>query len=432
MTKMNSVRLKMLISLMLVFAAIIALFNISVASLIDSLNRDIGKEQNPAALSQIILQHSTQLQDLLTIISILLVLTLAGAMYLCIRRITGPALRIRKALDEISAGNLQCRLPVEPDNKDGFWFPASEFNEMATRLEVMMAEVEATQEDLERQVRDRTAALNDANLKLEKTLGELKATQKQIIQTETQKSLIMIVAGFGHEINNPLTGILGCIDLMELKNEDLSDYHRKKIASIKTQAVRIKGIIDELNQLNPELDQTKFFINIANLLEKLIKIIQRRNRFNNIKFVMQLPREEIIIRGNHSSLWQVFEGIAQNATEAIMDRRVPEGLIKVELFKTTGGAAAIIRISDNGGGFENIDKAFEPFFTTRKRTEKKGIGLTIAYNIIREHGGNIRIFNTDTGAALEIELPIIPPSDNLPPKNLYEHSSQGLPINPKS
>ncbi len=235
-------------------------------------------------------------------------------------------------------------------------------------------------------------------------MNELKITQKKIIQAETQKSLTTIVAGFAHEINNPLTGILGSLDLMEL-NTDIHPDLKKKLSIIRRQTFRIKGIIEELNRMNPEIDQTKLEVDLANLLDKLIKISGKKKDYKKIKFTHSFPGEEMIVRGNHAALWQVFEGVIENAVEAIEAKKTEDGEIHITLEKSQDNVYYITRIKDNGGGFENIDKAFDPFFTTKSRTQKKGIGLSIAYNVVREHKGNIIINNNEKGATLEIYLP---------------------------
>lgn len=263
--------------------------------------------------------------------------------------------------------------------------------------------------DLKSQVYRRTEALNTANEKLEKAMEELKYTQRKSIQAETQKSLTSIVSGFAHEINNPLTGILGYIDLMELNNE-LSPYSKRRLEGIKDQALRIKDIIDDLNQLDPEIEQTKMEINLSNLLEKLIKIIGKENRDTGVQFEIDFSEEEIYVYGNHFALWQVFEGIVENAIEAIKERNMGNGKIRVKLEKSPDTTHAITEITDNGDGFKNIDKAFNPFYTTKNRTKKKGIGLSIAYNLVQEHKGKILINNEGEtgrvkGAKVTVYLP---------------------------
>jgi len=258
--------------------------------------------------------------------------------------------------------------------------------------------------EMEARINERTEALNAATEKLEVAMSELKRTQQQNIRMETQKSLTSIVSGFAHEINNPLTGILGYIDLMEL-NDTLSPYSTKRLEGIKNQAVRIKDIIDELNWLDPEMEQVKGEIDLANLLEKMIKIMGKEKRDAGVRIEMEFPREELPIYGNHFALWQVFEGIIENGIEAIRERKVKDGWIRIQLKKAANGEQAIAIITDNGGGFENIDKAFNPFYTTKSRSEKRGIGLSIAYNVVQEHSGKIMIENAEYGASISVYLP---------------------------
>jgi len=328
---------------------------------------------------------------------------------LFIKKINKPLDTIKKGLEMISHGIMSYRINI--DTNDEYTFLAENYNRMAEQLELIMDELESSQKDLENQVFKRTEALNKANEKLKQAMDELKYTQKSIIQAETQKSLTSIVSGFAHEINNPLTGILGYIDLMEL-NDTLSPYSKRRLEGIKDLALRIKDIIDELNQLDPEIEQTKMNINLSNLLEKLIKIIGKENQNSGILFKKHFFQEDIIVQGNHFALWQVFEGIIENAIEAIQDSNIKKGIIEISLKKSKDDAFAITEIVDNGGGFENIDKAFNPFYTTKSRTRKKGIGLSIAFNLISEHKGNILIQNRELsddesrGAKVSVYLPI--------------------------
>ncbi len=114
----------------------------------------------------------------------------------------------------------------------------------------------------------------------------------------------------------------------------------------------------------------------------------------------------MIIHANHFSIWLVFEGICENALEAINGNNIINGEIKIELSESKDKKYVIIKVSDNGGGFENIEKAFDPFYTTKSRTKKKGIGLSIAYNMINEHNGIIEASNNDKGGTITIKLPI--------------------------
>jgi len=313
-----------------------------------------------------------------------------------------PMQLLKNGLGKISYKNLSHRIEIQPNNE--FSFLVGQFNEMAEKIESMMTEIESTHKGLEKQVLARTGELNESNKKLQIALQELRDTQKHIIQTEKQKSLTTIVSGFAHEINNPLTGILGYVDLMTIR-DDIIPYTREKLISIQKQALRIKTIIDQLNQLNPDMDQVKMEINLCNLLDKLVKVVSSRQGNSDFAIEKNNFNQEIIVQGNHFALWQVFEGIVENAIEAFKENNIQNGKITINLKKSMDGQNIIVDIIDNGGGFKNLDKAFDPFYTTKSRIQKKGIGLTIAYNIIQEHLGNIVISNNEiNGATVSVYL----------------------------
>jgi C4-dicarboxylate-specific signal transduction histidine kinase len=346
----------------------------------------------------------TQIKNHFLYFSILLFILSIIMLSFIIKRIMSPIKEIKNGLEIVNSGDLDYRIKIS--SKDEFSFLAEKFNEMCIKLKNMLVELENTQKDLEKQISNRTKTVNITNQKLQKAMEELKNTQNQIIQSEKQKSLTAIVSGFAHEINNPLTGILGYIDLMEIR-DDISPYMKKKLAEIKHQSHRIKDLIGELNQLNPESRQKKLEINLSNLLDKLIKIINTKKENHEISFQKQFGNHQIVIFGNHFSLWQVFEGIIENSIEAIKGKNLRNGKIKIILSKSVDDSRAIIEIIDNGGGFGNVEKAFDPFYTTKNRTQKKGIGLSLSYNLIQEHKGDIIIKNNnEDGATVTVLLPL--------------------------
>ena len=146
-------------------------------------------------------------------------------------------------------------------------------------------------------------------------------------------------------------------------------------------------------------------INLANLLEKLMKVVMSKPENQDITFEKGNFDEEIAIYGNHFSLWQVFDSVIENSIEAIRENNVTNGKIIIALKKSMDSHHAIVDIIDNGGGFRNIEKAYDPFYTTKGRNQKKGIGLSIVYNIIQEHNGNIVISNNESsGATVSVYL----------------------------
>ncbi len=319
-----------------------------------------------------------------------------------LKNIKAPLHELKNAFNQLTHGNLSYRI-VEENNEDIKLI--KDFNEMAKSLELSIKTIEKNQKDLETIIERRTQNLNDTNLQLHETMEKLKRSQLNRLQSEKQKSLSAIVSGFAHEINNPLTGIIGHLDLIELK-DNIPDYAKEKHLSIRKQALRIKSIVKELNLLNPGPDHTKLDINLLNFFEKFIKVFNKKHIYINIECSTNDINKNLIIHANHFSIWLVFEGICENALEAINGNNIINGEIKIELSESKDKKYVIIKVSDNGGGFENIEKAFDPFYTTKSRTKKKGIGLSIAYNMINEHNGIIEASNNDKGGTITIKLPI--------------------------
>jgi len=342
--------------------------------------------------------------DLFLYLSVISFIITIIIMNLIIKKITNPINTIIEGFKMVSKGDMSYR--INNKTNDEFTLLANNFNEMSEQIENMIKELEKTQKSLEEQVKDRTNSLQEANKKLEEAMKEIKKTQLKTIQIEKQKSLTDIVAGFAHEINNPLSGIMGYIELIQLKNET-SSYIKEKLENIKKQTIRIKNIIDDVKQINPEKSHTKFEIDLSNLLEKLIKIKTNKKENQLIYFEKQFIDKSLIVFGNHFALWQVFEYIIDNSIEAINEKKIENGKIKIILKKSIDNTQVIVETIDNGGGFKNVEKAFDPFFTTKKRTQNKGIGLSIAYNLIKEHKGNIFISNYEKGAKVTVYLPLI-------------------------
>ncbi len=330
------------------------------------------------------------------VISGLLLLASIAVIVVINRRLTQPVELLKNGLERISHGDFSHRLDIR--SGDEFSYLGGQFNVMAEKIEGMLHEIEATHRNLEKQVALRTRELNESNQKLQVAMQELRDTQRHIIQSEKQKSLTAIVSGFAHEINNPLTGILGYVDLLAIR-DDVGPYVREKLSSIQKQAVRIQNIIDQLNQMNPDMEQVKMELSLGNLLEKLVKVMSSRPENAGTALVRENGGGDVVIWGNHFALWQVFEGIVENALEALHENHVRDARVVIALKRSLDGRQAIVEVRDNGGGFQNLDKAFDPFYTTKSRTQKKGIGLTIAYNIIQEHQGNIVIRNNEEGGA---------------------------------
>jgi len=338
--------------------------------------------------------------SLSTILSLALSLFITLISAFLFRRYAHWARSVTKALNRMAAGHLESiSSPSHP--------LIEAYNNTVTNLQTLLSEHERQKERLRQDVNNHANALNESGKKLNQALLELKDIQSQMAQAEKHRSLSAIVSGFAHEINNPLTGILGYLELLELQN-DLNEVTMKRIGTIKTQAVRIKSIITELSQLDPDGKQVKMPINLSNLLEKLTKIYQSKNEKSQVVISANLCSDESLVFGNHFALWQVFEGLVTNAIEACTAHTPGSGKLLIET-RISQDKRITVTVKDNGGGFKEPSKAFDPFYTTKNRTQRRGIGLSLAYKIIAEHGGTIAIKNQDQGAIVTVTLPLQTP-----------------------
>ncbi len=294
---------------------------------------------------------------------------------------------------------------------------------------------------LEQKVIERTVELEDTNHELHATLENLQQTQSQLVEAEKMASLGQLTAGIAHEINNPINFVMSNIapltrdvgqllDLinlleevglsetdMEIKVKKIADYKEElefdylkieinqllkgigdgafRTAEI-VKGLRIFSRLDEDGlkkaDLNEGLESTLVLIN--NQLNNNIKLIKK---FGNLPLVECYP----------GKLNQVFLNIFSNAIYAINQVKNDNFLGILEIMTTNDDKSVFIHIKDNGIGMDEKTKAkiFEPFFTTKKVGEGTGLGMSITYNIIKRHNGNI-IINSGMNIGTEFILRI--------------------------
>ncbi|MCD6506754.1 response regulator [Candidatus Poribacteria bacterium] len=248
---------------------------------------------------------------------------------------------------------------------------------------------------------------------LRKSLEELREMQEKLIQTEKLSAIGKLVAGVAHEINNPLTGIVGYAQILLGKKEDLDPLVRKGLEVIYEEAQRAARIVQNLLQFARKHPPRRSYISINSVIEKTIELKEYELRVNNIHLSLDLAPNLPMTMADPHQLQQVFINIITNAQQAIMEAGRERGRISIKT-EPVMADPPLIRISftDNGKGIpeEIINKIFDPFFTTKDVGEGTGLGLSICYGIIKEHNGNIYASNlSGGGAVLTVELPVVEP-----------------------
>jgi len=244
-------------------------------------------------------------------------------------------------------------------------------------------------------------------MKLEVLASDLAVTiensrlHHQLVRSEKLAALGQLVAGVAHELNNPLTGILGYADL--LSEEVEGQKAAKRVEKLGAEARRMKRIVDGLlrfaRQNNPAARAADFEVALHDVIQLREFHIRKLGIQMDLHIEPQLPRISI----GEDELKQVLLNILNNAIDAVEE----SAQRSISIFATRQGDRVFLRFDDSGPGFSDLNRAFDPFFTTKPVGKGTGLGLSICYGIIQEAGGEIVLSNKQPfGASISLEFPV--------------------------
>jgi PAS domain S-box-containing protein len=249
---------------------------------------------------------------------------------------------------------------------------------------------------------------------------ESKQFEQQLAQSEKFAAMGQMMAGAAHELNNPLTAILGISDLLRERATDEST--RRQVDTILQQARRAAGIVLNLLAFSRPSAHGTAVIDLKAVIQEALQIENPLLARKHIQVKFEAPEGLPSVEGNRRLLMQVFSNLIANAEQSISAAR-GEGRLDISVACTDGR----IRVSfaDDGAGItpEIMDKIFDPFFTTKRPGGGSGLGLTIALAVIKEHGGTIEVAST-TGIGATFHV-FLPPSAQAP-SDSASSSSPGL------
>lgn len=237
--------------------------------------------------------------------------------------------------------------------------------------------------------------------------NQLESAVKKSIWNDKLKALGEISAGVGHEINNPLTIILGAIEqLTETKlSKELTPLVQKKIEKIKTHALRVSDIVQSLKALSRDTsDDTFTTSDLFEVLNQAVTISKERLKSLEIPLSIEC-KENINVKLKIGEITQVFLNLINNAIDEIKDTSAP--WIKITCLESDN--YYIINFQDSGTGIPSdiADRIFDPFFTTKEAGLGTGLGLGICHDIIASHGGEITYLSDEKNTTFQIRLPIL-------------------------
>jgi PAS domain S-box-containing protein len=231
-----------------------------------------------------------------------------------------------------------------------------------------------------------------------------KKLEQQIIQSERLAAMGQMIGGFAHELNNPLTSILGMAEL--LQEGDVNEGARKQITILHQQARRAAEIVQNLQYFARPPAPGRSQVNLNELVQRTVQMQAYPLRKSNIT-VDFLPEPSIpAIVADPNQLMQVFLNLLLNAEQAIRENR-EKGTIRVRIERKPESVCVVFQDDGPGIAPENLTHIFDPFFTTKRPGRGTGLGLSICKTVLREHGGNIEVASAPGGGAVfTITLPI--------------------------
>lgn len=272
--------------------------------------------------------------------------------------------------------------------------------------------------------------LEGKNQELEEALKNLKETQAKLIQAGKLAGIGELASGVAHEVNNPLTAVMGhALRLLrKTESEELKDIKalepfRNELKIIADASLRCKRITDGLlrfSRVSAELKSSN--LNVNAVVDDTLLLVENTLEQKRIKLIKHFDPHLKYIMGDHNQLQQVFTNIINNAIHAM-----PNGgslLIATRGKETPGKSSSLevghgeitnnkyieVEFTDTGCGIkeEHISKIFDPFFTTKEPGKGTGLGLSISYSIIKDHNGWIDVKSTvEKGTTFLVMLPVV-------------------------
>ena len=240
----------------------------------------------------------------------------------------------------------------------------------------------------------------------------LRRTQEQLVHSEKLAAVGQLISGVAHELNNPLTAILGYSQLLTSSGQ-VGPKGLGYTEKIYKQAQRTHRIVQNLLSFARQHKPERVPVRLNAILEDTLALRDYDLRLSQIRVHLDLSPELPEIPADPHQLQQVFLNLINNAVDAILEKD-SEG----DLWVRTGVEEkhAFIEFTDSGPGVKDASRVFDPFYTTKPVGKGTGLGLSICYGIVTEHGGGIRVKNEpERGATFRIELPVQPDGNGRQP-----------------
>lgn len=237
--------------------------------------------------------------------------------------------------------------------------------------------------------------------------------EMQLIQTEKMSSIGVLSTGIAHEINNPLTSVAGYAEALlrrfrdepSLGSDNRLDEFPKYLEVIIREAYHCKGIIGSLLKFGRKSEGLIGTVNLNGLLQEILELLKHQPNYEELDVEVKLKENIPAVIGDPSGLRQVFMNLMINACHAVKDG----GRVEISTKHSVKDGSIVVQVRDTGCGIapDVIDRIWDPFFTTKEVGEGVGLGLALSYNIVKRHGGEIRVESrVGKGSRFTVTLPV--------------------------
>jgi len=243
-------------------------------------------------------------------------------------------------------------------------------------------------------------------LSSQKAVEQLEFVKVQLKQSEKFAVLGQLIAGVVHELNNALNSVVGFSDLLMMDVSSSEEDKKVYLKNIGESAILCRNIVQKLLAFSRKHEPKKEAVDLNEVINSTLDLKNHDLKIDNIEVIKALNEQLPLVHAAFHEIQQVFLNIINNAHHAVAGQKRERKLT----IKSEADASSVrVSFQDTGGGIpkENLQKIFEPLFTTKEKGVGTGLGLSICYDIIREHNGAIYVASEDgCGACFIVELPI--------------------------
>ena len=315
------------------------------------------------------------------------------------RRLARPLAELTEAATRIGRGDLSVRVPVPAEAELALL--AHRFNTMSDRLDRARADLE------------------ERNRELEGAVERVRETQAELVQAEKLSAMGRMAAGLAHELNNPLASVLGYGQLLAERVDDgdvpePEALREEYLDPLVREAVRARDLVQNLLRFTRKSGVQPRSVPLAEALEVVSGLRSYALTQAGVNLTMD-PADDVWIRADPQRLQQILVNVVNNAADAIIENqaggdRTIGGRIHVEVRQER--ETVVVAVVDDGPGFDDVDRAFEPFYTTKPVGSGTGLGLPIVHRFVEEAGGTVSVENRrEGGARVELRFPQARPDE---------------------